>query len=143
MTEGKDNPAAAQAFLRALPEGDFHGISETNYTLPKRFEALIVRTILSGYYTLNGDSLHRVDWTDEERIWKLLNGNIAGKYDEQSARSLWVEIKQTCECRTILALEERTIALGPADTEMGDMICILHGSKVPIALRPRAISGVL
>lgn len=135
LTKGNEDRATVQAYLRSLPERIYHGIPDTNYTLPKQFEALIVRTILSGHYTLYGGSIHRIGCTNEERIWKLLNGSGAGEYDELSTRSLWLEVRRTCERRTVIALEERTIALGPPNTEVGDVICILHGSKVPIVLR--------
>jgi hypothetical protein len=54
LTEGNNNRAAAQAFLRAIPEEVYHGIWGTNCTLPKQFQALIVRTILTGHYTPYG-----------------------------------------------------------------------------------------
>jgi hypothetical protein len=135
LVKGDDNRAAAQSFLRALPDRVYHGIPETNYTLPKRFQSLLVRTILCGHYTFLGGSLYRISWTNEEWIWKLLNGTDVGNDNEHNARSLWVEVGRTCESRTILALEQRTIALGPPNAEVGDVICILHGSNVPIALR--------
>lgn len=37
---------AAQSFLRALPDRVYHDILETKYTLPQRFESLLVWTIL-------------------------------------------------------------------------------------------------
>jgi hypothetical protein len=46
LVKGNDNRAAAQSFLRALPDRVYHDIPETNYTLPQRFESLLVRTIL-------------------------------------------------------------------------------------------------
>jgi hypothetical protein len=58
----------------------------------------------------------------------------AGNHNEPNERSFWVEVGRTCDSRIILALEQRTIALGPPNTEVGDVICILHGSSVPIAL---------
>jgi hypothetical protein len=48
---------------------------------------------------------------------------------------VWFQVTRTCHRRTILALEERTMALGPPNTEPGDVVCILHGSKLPIVLR--------
>ena len=135
LTKASQSPAVAQAYLRAIPNKIYHGIPETNYILPVRFEALIVRTILAGHYTPYGGPLALITWTNEERIWKLLNGIGMSEKDEQDAKSLWYEVTRTCHRRTILALEEHSIALGPPNTEAGDVICILHGSKVPLVLR--------
>lgn len=135
LVEGAVNRASAQTFLRELPNRVYHGIPETNYTLPKRFEALLVWTILCGHYTLTGDPPNPMCLPIEDWIWRLLIGSDGDSHDEFSARRLWVQVGQTCEGRTLLALEQRTIALGPQSTEVGDVICVLHGSKVPIALR--------
>jgi hypothetical protein len=135
LSKSDENLDAAQAFLQNIPNKIYHGIPGTNYILPKRFEALIVRTILVGHYTLDNGPLLHIDWTNEERIWKLLNGKGLGPNDEFDARSLWFEVRWMCRRRTILALEEHTLGLGPPNTEPGDVICILHGSKLPIVLR--------
>jgi hypothetical protein len=135
LSKSDENLDAAQAFLQNIPDRIYHGIPETNYILPRRFEALLVRTILVGHYTLYGGPLARIDWTNEERIWKLLNSKSLGPNDELDARSLWFEVRWMCRRRTILALEEHTMALGPPNTEPGDVVCILHGSKLPIVLR--------
>lgn len=135
LSKSDENLDAAQAFLQKIPDRIYHGIPETNYILPRQFEALLVRTILVGHYTLYGGPLVRIDWASEERIWKLLNSKSLDRNDELDARSLWFEVRWMCRRRTILALEEHTIGLGPPNTESGDVVCILHGSKLPIVLR--------
>jgi hypothetical protein len=135
LTKSDQNLHAAQAFLQDIPRRIYHGIPETNYTLPKLFNALIVRTVLAGHYMMCGDLLKRIDWTDEQSIWKLLNGERGAQHGGLDERRVWFQVTRMCYRRTIVALEEHTMALGPPNTEPGDVVCILHGSKLPIVLR--------
>jgi hypothetical protein len=135
LTKSDEDLHAAQAFLQDIPHRIYHGIPETNYTLPKLFNALIVRTILAGHYMMCGDFLKRIDWTDEQSIWKLLNGERGAQHGGLDERRVWFQVTRMCDHRTILALEAHTMALGPPNTEPGDVVCILHGSKLPIILR--------
>jgi hypothetical protein len=135
LTKGNQNRAAAEAYLRAIRGRIYHGISETNYTLPKQFEALLVRTIMAGHYTPYTSRLQPLADTDVERIWSILIGDNTDEVSNLDARGLWSEVGHTCHSRNIFALEKHTIALGPPNTEAGDVICILHGSKLPIVLR--------
>jgi hypothetical protein len=105
------------------------------YTLPKQFEALLVRTIMAGHYTPYTSRLQPLADTDVERIWSILIGDNADEVSNLDARGLWSEVGHACHSRNIFALEKHTIALGPPNTEAGDVICILHGSKLPIVLR--------
>ena len=48
----------------------------------------------------------------------------------------WYEIKYGGERRAITWTAKSAIAFGPRFTQIGDDVCILHGSTVPIVLRP-------
>jgi hypothetical protein len=49
------------------------------------------------------------------------------------------DVKMTSKCRSkriILSQSLHSFGLAPKVTQQGDCVCILHGSKVPIVLRP-------
>lgn len=123
LAKCEQNWFGAQAYLQEIPE--------TNYTLPKQFEALLVRTIIAGHF----QTYRRHLGTNPEQRPNILLHNSTAEVSEVGVRDLWSEVANACYRRNIFALERYTIGLGPQNTEPGDVICIIHGSEVPIVLR--------
>ncbi|MCJ1282213.1 hypothetical protein MMC26_001536 [Xylographa opegraphella] len=47
------------------------------------------------------------------------------------------EMSQPCIGRKLVELAKYRLGLCPRDGQLGDVVCILHGSRVPVLLRPR------
>ena len=131
LTRFKENLPAARAYLEDL----YDRIQHSGSTPPRLLLGQVVRTILAGHYGTYGRPLVLITEIEEEEIWTLLNSDGTDDSGGNDSHSMWLEVTKICRGRTILELDQRFVALGPPNTEPGDAICILHGSKLPVVLR--------
>lgn len=97
-----------------------HGIAPLDLTSDEAIMEPFLRTATPGLYLI---------WPFEElRGLKLMQLEMSAKFE----RDTLVGVRK----RALFDTARSFMGLGPQDTKPGDVLCVLHGSKFPVLLRP-------